>query len=134
MRKILLLLLAVLVIWITLNRERIYVRDPMASVYLDNVKQSGFEVYINPSNDFLLRRGSDNHPDTYIVVQHWDKMPATPSGLTCLRWMVCLSSDEHVPTLPVQWKGPGKYDPKVTMDGHVITFVDTQGKLVRVQL
>ncbi len=133
MKKILFLVLVVLVVWIVYNRARIFVRDPGASVYLNNVKQSGVQVFINYSNDVLLEK--DGQPGAYrTLVQHWDMAPATPASLICVRWMACLTGADHAPTLPIDWKGAGKYDPRVTMTGRTVTFVDSDGGQVRVEL
>ena len=69
-----------------------------------------------------------------ILVQGWDKMPGTPAGLYCVRWVACLTSDDHAPTLPIEWKGAGPYNPQVSMTGHLVTFVDGDGATVRVEM
>jgi len=134
MRVIAFLLLAVLTVWIFFNRERLFIRDPKASVYLNGAKQSDVEVYFNFSNDILLQHNYGDRPPSRMIVQQWDKMPGTPTSLACLRWMVCLSPADHAPMVPVSPDGKSAYDPKVTMNGHLITFVDATGAQVRVEL
>ena len=134
MRIIAFLLLVVLTVWIFFNRERLFIRDPKASVYLNGAKQSDVEVYFNFSNDILLQRNNGDRAPSRTVVQQWDKMPGTPTSLTCLRWMACLSPADHAPMVPISADGKSAYDPKVTMEGHLITFVDAAGAQVRVEL
>jgi|SRR5665213_2119623 len=134
MRIIAFLLLVVLTVWIFFNRERIYLRDPKASVYCNGVQQSGVEVYFNFSNDILLQQNYGDRAPSRTIVQQWDKMPGTPTSLTCLRFMACLSPADHVPMAPISPDGKSGYDPKVTMEGHLITFMDAAGAQVKVEL
>src|SRR5664280_1399367 len=98
MKTFLLLVLVVLLALMVVDRRRIYVRDPLATVYKSGLpqgsgkdgKQSGVQVFVNVSGDVLLWR--DAEPGAYrILVQGWNKVPGTPVRLTCLRWMVCLT-------------------------------------------
>jgi hypothetical protein len=133
MKKILLLVFLVLLAAIFINRQRVYVRDPLATVYRDDAKQSGVQVFINYSNDVLLEQ--DAEPGSYqILVQSWNKMPGTPAVLKCIRWMACLADADHATTFPVEWTGKGKYDPKVAMTSRELSFVDGDGATVKAQL
>ena len=77
MKTILLLVFVVLLALIFVNRQRVYVRDPLATVYRNEVQQSGVQVFINYSDDVLLEQ--DAEPGSYrILVQGWNKMPGTP--------------------------------------------------------
>jgi hypothetical protein len=101
-------------------------------------RQSGVQVFVNASGDVLLWR--DAQPGAYrILVQAWNKVPGTPMRLTCLRWMVCLADADHPPTIAMDWTGnsgrrKGKYDPRVSMSGREVSFVDGDGATVRVEL
>jgi hypothetical protein len=101
-------------------------------------RQSGVQVFVSASGDVLLWR--DAQPGSYrILVQGWNKAPGTPMRLTCLRWMVCLADAEHPPTIAMDWIGnsgrrKGKYDPRVTMTGREVSFVNGDGATVRVEL
>jgi hypothetical protein len=134
MRVVALLLLFVLAVSIALNRERIYVRDPIASVYRSQVKQSGVEIYINFSNDIILQQNYPDRPPQRTIVQHWDKIPGTPIGLMCLRWMACFTPADHAPLLPADAGAKNARDPKVTMDGRRITFIGPAGEQINVDL
>ena len=139
MKKILLLVFLVVLGFIWVNRGRVYVRDPLATVYKTaaggggEVKQSGVQVYIDYSNDVLLEQ--DAEPGGYrVLVQGWNKMPGTPVVLKCLRWMVCMADADHASAYPVAWNGKGKYDPRVAMSGREVSFVEGDGAMVRVEL
>ena len=101
-------------------------------------RQSGVQVFVSATGDVLLWR--DAQPGAYrILVQGWNKAPGTPMRLTCLRWMVCLTDADHPPTIAMDWTGnsgrrKGKYDPRVSMSGRVISFVNGDGATVRVEL
>jgi hypothetical protein len=115
------------------NRQRIYVRDPLATVYRNDIPQAGAEVFINYSNDVLLEQGND--PDiTHILIQHWNRRPGTPERLSCLRWTACLTDTEEASTIPVLGSGKGKYDPKVVMTSREVTYLDGDGTTVRIEL
>jgi hypothetical protein len=138
MKKLFVLAFVVLFALIVINRQRVFLRDPLGSVYksvnLDGsgaVKQSGVQVYINYSNDILLLR--ETQPGAYsLLVQHWSKIPGTPARLKCIHWMACMTDADHAAILPVQ--AEGKYDPKVQMTNREVSFLNRDGALVRVQL
>jgi hypothetical protein len=136
-------------------RQRIYVRDPLASVYRDDVKQEGVQVFINYSNDVLLEQDSPPTP-TRILIQDWNKTPGTPMSLTCLHWLACFTDSDRTSTIPLvptaqpapQPPAPsrrgaasparpavtGKYDPKVFMTGHEILFTAPDNSAMRIEL
>ena len=133
MKKILLLAILVAMAFIFVNRQRVYVRDPLATVYRNEVQQSGVQVFINYSDDVLLEQ--DAEPGSYrILVQGWNRMPGTPAVLKCIRWMACLADADHAATLPIEWNGKGRYDPRVAMTSREVSFVDGDGATMRVVL
>lgn len=133
MKKLLLLIFLVLLGFILINRQRVYVRDPLATVYRNGVQQSGVQVFINYSNDVLLEQ--DAEPGAYrILVQGWNKAPGSPILLKCIRWMACMTDAEHAGTYPLEWTGKGTYDPRVAMTSREVSFVDGQGGAMRVTL
>ena len=88
MKMILLVVFLVVMGFVWVNRQRVYVRDPLAVVYRSQgseggpgeVKQSGVQVFINYSDDVLVEQ--DAQPGGYrILVQGWNKMPGTPGVL-----------------------------------------------------
>ena len=133
MKMFLVLVFVGLLVLILVNRQRVYVRDPIASVYGNGAKQSGVQVFINYANDVLLEQDED--PGSYrILVQHGSKMPGTPAILGCLRWMVCLTDADVATTLPMDWSGKGRYEPKVSMTSREVSFVGGDGVAMRVTL
>ncbi len=134
MKKLFLLAFVVLLALILINRQRVYLRDPIATVYRNNVKQPGVEVYFNYSNDVLLWKESD--PGAYqILVQNWNKAPGTPSApLTCIHWMACLANADHAALIPRLPPGKQSAEPSATMSSREVTFLDTDGTTMRVEL
>jgi hypothetical protein len=144
MKTFLLLAFVMLLALILVNRQRVYVRDPLATVYRNDIKQSGVQVFINYSNDVLIEQ--DAQPAYRTLVQEWNKMPGTPVMLRCLRWMACLADADHATTYPLGWNGDhapsypidrkhiGRYDPRVAMTSRAVSFVDGDGATVRVKL
>jgi hypothetical protein len=147
MKTTLTVLVVLFLVWLLYYRQRIYVRDPIATVYRNDVQQSGIEVFINYSNDVLLEQ--DSGPTPYrILVQDWNKMPGTPQTLTCLRWTACFTEGDKAPTIPLTSTGKsaqptsktarqgdkGKYDPKVFMASRQVTFIDPDNAVMRIDL
>jgi hypothetical protein len=101
-------------------------------------RQSGVQVFVNAAGDVLLWQEAE--PGAYrILVQGWNKAPGTPVRLICLRWMVCLADADRAATIPMDWTGnsgrhKGKYDPRVSMTGRGVSFVNGDGATVRVEL
>jgi len=133
-KTFLLLVFLVALGFILVNRQRVYVRDPLATVYKNDVKQSGVQVFIDYSNDVLMLRNDGDRAISRMLVQGWNKTAGTPVILKCIRWMVCLADADHATTLPVEWSGKGKYDPRVSMTNREVSFVDGDGVTVRVML
>ena len=88
MRKILLLLIVLFVVFVVVNRDRLFLRDPIAKLDRNGVAQTGEAVYINFSNDILVQENSGKR---MFVVQHRDRLPHMPAGLTCFQGLACLT-------------------------------------------
>src|SRR5450631_2782810 len=119
MFKRFLILVVLIVIVLYFFRERVFLRDPLGAVYRDGVKQDGVQVYINQPEDVLLMKGNDR-----LMVQRWDRMPAAPLRLTCLRWTMCFTDADNAPKVAGAWNDAYKYDPKVNFTDTEIFFVD----------
>jgi hypothetical protein len=163
MKKLFLLAFVVLMAFIVLHRQCVFVRDPLATVYKSAVpvktpmsdrrksqqlqagsatgyqdvaselKQSGVHVYINYSNDVLLEK--DDEPGAYrILVQNWNRMPGTPSELKCIHLMACLTNADHASAIPVVPPGKDKVTQEVTMSDHEVSFFGPDGATIRVVL
>jgi hypothetical protein len=48
--------------------------------------------------------------------------------------MACLTDADHATTLPLEWRGKGKYAPRVSMSRREVSFVDGDGTTARVEL
>jgi hypothetical protein len=95
LKKLLALVVLVGIVFIVVNRERLFIRDPLGSVLRDGAKESGAQVFINYSNDVLIE--NDNVPQYMTLVQHGQKV-GTPTKIQCLHWMACLT-DADVATM-----------------------------------
>ncbi len=120
MRKIILLLVVVGVVFVVWNRERLYVRDPLGSVMRDGVTEKGAQVLINYSNDVLLQ--NYNAPMYATVVQHGNRV-GTPAEMHCVAYVMCLMEADQ-PAFVVTEEGA-----KVgTMTGKVVEYRDGKGR------
>ena len=133
MKKLFLLAFVVILVLVLLHRQRVFVRDPLATVHTfkpgaaDAVKETGVQVYINYSNDVLLmKEGSGGYT---LLVQHWNRTPGTPVRLRCIHWMACLTDADHAQMLAAR-----TYDAKVQMSDRSVSFVDPKGVAMRVDL
>ncbi len=125
MKKFLLLVIVVFAVFLFVCRQRLFLRDPLASVLRDGVKEDGVQVFINYSNDVLIE--NDRSPAYVTVVQHGQHV-GTPAQLKCVHWAACLT-DADVATLtdaiPAQ---VGE------MSGKLVEFRDDKGRDVKVKL
>ncbi len=108
MKSFLVLAFLILVGFIYVNLQRMYVRDPLGKVYVNNVRQPGAQVFINYSYDILLVKNDD--PGAYTILA------------------------DRAPIIPMDWKGKGRYDPQVTMTSRQVSFVAADGSKVLVAL
>jgi thiazole synthase ThiGH ThiG subunit len=127
MKRILILLTLVLVCFIAINRQRIYLRDPLATVYRNDIKQEGVHVFINYTNDVLVQTGSFTRVTSYVV-QNWNATPGTPIELKCVQELACLAQDDHVPVLPIAGVSAA------TMTNREISFTDETKATIRITL
>ncbi|ADW67721.1 hypothetical protein [Granulicella tundricola] len=135
MRKLLILLTIILVAFVVINRQRVFLLDPIARVERDGVKVDHAKAMINYSNDVLLMDGSGGKSRVYLV-QHWDKEPVAPSVLKCLSGMACLTDDDRATGTPISIGARGNRAPfaGVTMTNRKIEFLDENGALIEVTL
>ena len=95
MKKLFVLLFVIFAVFVILNRERLFVRDPLGVVTRDGVKEDGAQVFINYSNDVLVE--NDRTPSYVLVIEHGDHA-GTPQQIGCMHWMACLT-DAYPATL-----------------------------------
>jgi hypothetical protein len=124
LKKLLLVLLILLLAFAIINRQRLYVRDPLGSVTRAGTPEPGAQVYINYANDVLLQ--NDNPPRYATLIQHGQPAGA-PARITCLHWLACLTEAEHPPLV-------GKLAPADTMTNKLVNFRDADGREAVVSL
>ena len=135
MKKILLLLTIALVVFVAVYRQRIFLRDPIATVTRDGLKQGNVKVMINYSNDVLMDDGSTDSRRIYLV-QHWNQVAQYSMGpLKCFSGLACFTDGEHASgekVTPLARAKPSQAG--VTMTNRRVQFVDETGALVAVGL
>jgi hypothetical protein len=133
-KTILIVAFLVATVFIAVNRERIYLRDPLATVYRNNVEQSGVQVYMNYSDEILLEEDHGNSGPSTILLQDWNPMPGAPLELHCLIWTACMTTADRAPTMPIPYTGKGKYSPNLNMSNGESSFIDSDGAQIRITL
>jgi hypothetical protein len=96
LKKWIALVVLVAIVYLVWNRERVFVRDPLASVMRDGAKVNGEQVYINFKNDVLLE--NDNPPMHILLVQQGQPV-GVPARLHCIHWVACMTDAERASIL-----------------------------------
>jgi hypothetical protein len=95
-KKLIALLVLALVVFVVVERKRVFVRDPLASATRAGDKVNGEQVYINYYNDVLLE--NDNPP--MLVMQIEKGQPVgIPTKLRCIHWLACLTDADPASNL-----------------------------------
>ena len=128
MRKILIVGALLLLIFVAVFRQRIFVRDPLGKVERNGVAQDGMRLYINHSNDVLVE---DTERHQFVLVQGWSALPGVPQHLFCLTGLMCWTDGDKATVFPVEGVG-GRT--RAVMSAKEVTFVDESDVKVRVEL
>jgi hypothetical protein len=120
LKKIILVVVLVAVVFVIWNRQRLYVRDPLGSVMRDGVKEVGAQVLINYSNDVLLQ--NYNAPMYVQLVQHGGRV-GTPAEMHCVAYVMCLM-DADQPSFVSTEEGATVG----TMTGKTVEYRDAKGR------
>ena len=128
MRKILIVVTLLLIVFVAVFRQRIFVRDPLGKVERNGVAQDGERLYINYSNDVLME---DAEKHTFVLVQGWSAVPGVPQHLFCFTGLLCWTDADRATVFPVEGVG-GRT--RAVMTAKEVTFVDESGAGVRVTL
>ena len=128
MKKFLIVGTLLLVVFVAVFRQRIFVRDPLGKVERSGVAQDGTRLYINYSNDVLVE---DSARHQFVLVQGWNTLPGVPQHLFCLTGLMCWTGADKAAVFPME--GVGGRTPAV-MSAKEVTFVDESGARVRVGL
>jgi hypothetical protein len=128
LKRILIVGTLLLVVFVAVFRQRIFVRDPLGKVERNGVAQDGTRLYINYSNDVLVE---DSARHQFVLVQGWNGLPGVPQHLFCLTGMMCWTDADRAAVFPVE--GVGGKTPAV-MSAKGVMFVDESGAKVTVAL
>jgi hypothetical protein len=128
LKRILIVGTLLLVVFVAVFRQRIFLRDPLGKVERNGVAQDGTRVFINYSND-VLEEDSSRH--SFVLVQGWSALPGVPQHLFCLTGMMCWTDADRAAVFPVE--GVGGKTPAV-MSAKEVRFVDDSGARVKVAL
>ena len=138
MRRLLVLLGLALVVFVAVERQRIFLRDPIATVTRDGVKQSDVSVMINYGNDVLLDAGPLSQGERRLsLLQHWNGIAGVPLlPLKCVSGLACMTDADHamIRALSVGSRSGRETSAEVTMTNRRVSFVDEDGAQVVVQL
>ncbi len=125
------LLFLLLIGFILLNRQRIYLRDPLARVVREGQPVSGIKVLINYSNDVLLDDASVPGQRRTYLVQHWNQRLEIPTApLKCLYGLACLLDADHATAVVLGGVKAGS----VSMSNTRVSFVGETGVSEEVHL
>jgi hypothetical protein len=126
MKKLLLLLLIIAIVFAAWNRQRLYLRDPLATVLRDGVKEPGAQVLINYSNDVLLQ--NYNAPMYVTLVQH-GQPTGTPATLHCVAYALCMTDAN-----PATLIDADQHAAAHSMSSSAVEFTDTKCRETLVKL
>jgi hypothetical protein len=128
LKRILIVGILLLAIFVAVFRQRIFVRDPLGKVGRNAVAIDGARVYLNYSNDVLVE---DSARHEFVLVQGWSGLPGVPQHLFCLTGLICWTDADKATVFPVEGAG-GRT--RAAMSAKEVTFVDESGAGIRVEL
>jgi hypothetical protein len=128
LRLILIVGALLLVVFVAVFRQRIFVRDPLAKVERNGIAQDGTRVYINYSNDVLVEDAAANKR---YLVEGWNGVPGVPTHLACLTALVCLTDADEATVFPLR-STPNQV--RAVMSAKEVTFGDETGAVLKVEL
>ncbi|MDE1163604.1 MAG: hypothetical protein PW792_16895 [Acidobacteriaceae bacterium] len=95
MKWIFALVVLVLVVFIVVKRDQLYVRDPLAKVTHNGIEEEGAQVFINFNNEVYLE---NDNPPMHIALIQQNNHVGVPKQIQCLHWVACMV-DAPVATL-----------------------------------
>jgi hypothetical protein len=128
MKRILIVGTLLLIVFVVVFRQRIFVRDPLGKVERNGVVQDGIRLYINHANDVLVEDAATHR---FVLVQGWSTVPGVPQHLACLTGLACWTDADRVPVFPVEGVGGRTH---AAMSAKEVTFMDESGAAIRVEL
>ena len=127
MRRFLVLLVLAMIALAVVYRDRLYLRDPLGKIARDGAQQENAAVYINYDNEVLVREKGGAE---MFVVQHWNGLPGTPAGLTCIEGMLCVTPADRVMDVGETTRGRVPAE----MSNRAVAFTDAGGAKVLVTI
>lgn len=125
MKKLVTVLILIFVVFVLVERHKLFLRDPLAKVTIDGVAVSDTRVYINIDNDVMAEHTVE--PVALVIVQSGQHL-GIPEVLHCLRWTACLT-DAYPATLVTKYQGP-----IVSMSGKLVEFKNDKGQDIKIVL
>jgi hypothetical protein len=125
--RFVLLLTLLVVVLVALNRNRLFLRDPLGEVERSDTRVADARVFINYSNDVLVQAGSQIY-----LVQAWNSTPGVPMKFTCMQGLLCLTDQDQATSLPL--RVGDRIAESVVMTNREVSFVDGAGMRVRIKL
>jgi hypothetical protein len=128
LKKILIVGTLLLVVFVAVFRQRIFLRDPLGRVERNGVAQDGMRLYINFSNDVLVE---DTAKHQFVLVQGWSGVPGVPQHLAAFTGLAYWTDADHATVFPLEGVG-GRT--RAVMSAKEVTYVDESGAKVSVKL
>jgi hypothetical protein len=128
LRKILILGTLILILFVAVFRQRLFLRDPLGKVERNGVAVDGARLYINYSNDVLVEEPGAQRR---YLVQGWSGVPGLPKRLACVTGMLCWTDADQASVFPLN---DNRTTTRATMNAKVVTFTDESGATVTAKL
>ena len=128
LRTILIVGTVLLIVFVAVFRQQIFIRDPLGKVERNGVAQDAARLYIDYSNDVLVEDAAANRR---YLVEGWNGVPGMPKHLACLTALVCWTDATEAQVFPL---GSHPNQVRAVMSAKEVTFADETGAAMRVQL
>jgi len=126
-RKVVAVGIVALIVFLAVNRQRVFLWDPLARMTRNGTKVPDARVLINFSNDVLIEDRSDGRL-RLALVQNWNRVPSSPAGpVRCVGALACMSDADRATATPLTKQ-------LATMSSRLVDFVDRDGEAIRVSL
>lgn len=136
MKKLVGLIFLGLIVFIAIYRQRVFLRDPLATVSRDGHTQGDVKVMINYNNDILMDDSSATPRRVYLV-EGWNRTPVFLAGsIKCINGVACMTEADHATGTPVPHgsRGHGPAQDCATMTNKQVDFIDEDSAVVKVTL
>jgi hypothetical protein len=127
-RNILIAATVLLIIFVAIFRQRIFLRDPLGKVERNGIRQDATRVFINYSNDVLLEDLTRNNR---YLVEGWNNVPGVPKHLACITGLVCWTEENEAEVFPL---GDAPNQVHAAMSAKEVVFEDETGAPIRIKL